>query len=59
MAIDGSNLAPIWHKIYFIKYTIFPRLQPGSTYPSKLIEPTVIESRFQPSLDLNLGDFGP
>ena len=33
-----------------------PRIEPGSTYPSKLIEPTVIES--QPSLDYNPGDFG-
>ena len=48
-----------------LQYTVFLWIQPGSriergsTYPSKLIEPTVIESRFQPSLDLNPRDFRP
>ena len=45
--------------------TVFPqiqprsRIEPGTTYPSKLKSLSLFKSRFQPSLDLNPGDYGP
>ena len=45
------------HILYFLEYSLGLKLKPS--YPSKLIESTVIKSWFRPSLDLNLGDFRP
>ena len=60
------SMVSVWETIYrissntaWVSNWTLSQIEPGLIYPSKLKSWSLFKSWFQPSLDLNLGEYGP